>query len=148
MAAEAQFWRLRGSREHVQIEMNMYQNLDVEYLKNNLKIVKIDKNKSLFNYEKKILINELILDAGYKTRLAANYNQALAEIDKNLPSHKIDLENLQIQKSEPILYGRARMKTAPPVAMAAAAVEAAAAAVVVVVAAAAAAAAGAKRTRL
>ena len=30
--------------------------------KNNFKIVKIDKNKSLFNYEKKILINELILD--------------------------------------------------------------------------------------
>ena len=29
--------------------------------KNTLKIVKIDKNKSLFNYEKKILINELIL---------------------------------------------------------------------------------------
>ena len=30
--------------------------------KNNIKIVKIDKYKSLFNYEKKILINELILD--------------------------------------------------------------------------------------
>ena len=30
--------------------------------KNNLNIVKIDKNKSLFNYEKKILINDLILD--------------------------------------------------------------------------------------
>ena len=30
--------------------------------KNNLKVVKIDKAKSLFNYEKKILINELILD--------------------------------------------------------------------------------------
>ena len=30
--------------------------------KNNLKIVKIDKNKNLFNYEKKILINDLILD--------------------------------------------------------------------------------------
>ena len=30
--------------------------------KNNLKIVKIDKPKSLFNYEKKILINQLILD--------------------------------------------------------------------------------------
>ncbi|MSP10012.1 MAG: dihydroneopterin aldolase [Pelagibacteraceae bacterium] len=29
--------------------------------KNNLKIVKISQNKSLFNYEKKILINELIL---------------------------------------------------------------------------------------
>jgi len=30
--------------------------------KENFKIVKIDKNKSLFNYEKKILINGLILD--------------------------------------------------------------------------------------
>ena len=30
--------------------------------KNNFKIVKIDKAKSLFNYEKKILINELVLD--------------------------------------------------------------------------------------
>ena len=30
--------------------------------KNNLKIVKIDKTKNLFNYEKKILINELILN--------------------------------------------------------------------------------------
>ncbi len=30
--------------------------------KNNLRIVKIDKSKSLFNYDKKILINELILD--------------------------------------------------------------------------------------
>jgi len=30
--------------------------------KNNFKIVKIDKNKSLFNYEKKILIKELLLD--------------------------------------------------------------------------------------
>ena len=30
--------------------------------KNNLNIIKIDKSKSLFNYEKKILINDLILD--------------------------------------------------------------------------------------
>ena len=30
--------------------------------KNDFKIVKIDKNKSLFNYEKKILIKDLILD--------------------------------------------------------------------------------------
>ena len=30
--------------------------------KNNLKLVKINKTKNLFNYEKKILINELILD--------------------------------------------------------------------------------------
>ena len=31
------------------------------------------------------ILNDLILDAGYKTRLAANYNQALAEIDKKIP---------------------------------------------------------------
>ena len=30
--------------------------------KNNLTIIKIDKTKNLFNYEKKILINELILN--------------------------------------------------------------------------------------
>ena len=30
--------------------------------KENFRIVKIDKNKSLFNYEKKILINGLVLD--------------------------------------------------------------------------------------
>ena len=30
--------------------------------KSNLKILKIEKSKSLFNYEKKILINELVLD--------------------------------------------------------------------------------------
>jgi len=30
--------------------------------KNNFKVIKIDKSKSLFNYEKKVLINELILD--------------------------------------------------------------------------------------
>ena len=30
--------------------------------KNNFKVIKIDKNKKLFNYEKKILINELILN--------------------------------------------------------------------------------------
>ena len=30
--------------------------------KNDFKVVKINKTKSLFNYEKKILINELILD--------------------------------------------------------------------------------------
>ena len=30
--------------------------------KNNLKVVKIDKNKILFNYEKKVLIKDLLLD--------------------------------------------------------------------------------------
>ena len=43
-------------------------------------ILIVDDNSDIRN-----IINELILDAGYKTRLAANYNQALAEIDKKLP---------------------------------------------------------------
>ena len=43
-------------------------------------ILIIDDNSDI-----RIILNELIQDAGYKTRLAANYNQALAEIDKKLP---------------------------------------------------------------
>ena len=43
-------------------------------------ILIIDDNSDIRN-----LINDLIVDAGYKTRLAANYNQALSEIDKRLP---------------------------------------------------------------
>jgi two-component system nitrogen regulation response regulator NtrX len=43
-------------------------------------ILIIDDNADIRN-----IINDLILDAGYKTRLAANYNQALNEIDKKLP---------------------------------------------------------------
>jgi two-component system nitrogen regulation response regulator NtrX len=31
------------------------------------------------------ILNDLIMEAGYTTRLAANYNQALSEIDKKLP---------------------------------------------------------------
>ena len=43
-------------------------------------ILIIDDNTDIRN-----IINDLIADAGYKTRLAANYNQALNEIDKKLP---------------------------------------------------------------
>ena len=43
-------------------------------------ILIVDDNADIRN-----IINELIIDAGYKTRLAANYNQALTEIDKKLP---------------------------------------------------------------
>ena len=43
-------------------------------------ILIVDDNVDIRN-----IINELIIDAGYKTRLAANYNQALSEIDKKLP---------------------------------------------------------------
>ncbi|MDC1139750.1 sigma-54 dependent transcriptional regulator [Candidatus Pelagibacter sp.] len=43
-------------------------------------ILIIDDNADIRN-----IINDLISDAGYRTRLAANYNQALNEIDKKLP---------------------------------------------------------------
>ena len=67
--------------------------------KNNLKIVKIDKNKGLFNYEKKILIKNLILDLklGYydfekeksqkvKFTLEVNYEDKKPSNDKDLKS--------------------------------------------------------------
>ena len=67
--------------------------------KQNLKIVKIDKNKSLFNYEKKILIKELILNLrlGYydfekakpqkvKFSLEVNYREKKPTNDKDLKS--------------------------------------------------------------
>ena len=37
------------------------------------------------NADIRFILDELIIDAGYKTRLAANFNQALTEIDKKLP---------------------------------------------------------------
>ena len=43
-------------------------------------ILIIDDNSDI-----RLILNELILEAGYKTRLAANYNQALLEIDKKVP---------------------------------------------------------------
>jgi len=67
--------------------------------KNNLKIVKIDKNKKLFNYEKKVLINNLILDLklGYydfeknktqkvKFSLEVNYEDKKPSNDKDVKS--------------------------------------------------------------
>ena len=66
---------------------------------NNLKIVKIYKNKSLFNYEKKVLIKELILNIklGYfdfekekpqkvKFSLEVNYKDKKPTNDKDLKS--------------------------------------------------------------
>ena len=43
-------------------------------------ILIIDDNSDI-----RTILDELINDAGYKTRLAANFNQALSEIDKKLP---------------------------------------------------------------
>ena len=37
------------------------------------------------NSDIRFILDELIKEAGYKTRLAANFNQALTEIDKKLP---------------------------------------------------------------
>ena len=67
--------------------------------KNNLKVVKIDKSKSLFNYEKKILIKDLTLDLklGYydfekdkpqkvKFTLEVNYRDKKPTNDKDLKS--------------------------------------------------------------
>ena len=67
--------------------------------KQNLKIVKIDKNKSLFNYEKKVLIKELILNLrlGYydfekakpqkvKFNLEVDYRDKKPTNDKDLKS--------------------------------------------------------------
>jgi two-component system, NtrC family, nitrogen regulation response regulator NtrX len=45
-----------------------------------VEILIVDDNADIRN-----ILNELILDAGYKTRIAANYNQALKEIDKKIP---------------------------------------------------------------
>ena len=67
--------------------------------KNNLKIVKINKNKSLFNYEKKVLIKDLILNLklGYydfekeknqkvKFTLDINYEDKKPSNDKDIKS--------------------------------------------------------------
>ena len=45
-----------------------------------VEILIVDDNSDIRN-----ILNELLLDAGYKTRIAANYNQALSEIDKKIP---------------------------------------------------------------
>ena len=63
--------------------------------KNNFKIIKLDKSKSLFNYEKKVIISELILNLklGYydfekekpqkvKFSLEANYELSLIHISE------------------------------------------------------------------
>ena len=43
-------------------------------------ILIVDDNSDIRN-----IINDLLVDAGYRTRLAANYNQAIFEIDKKIP---------------------------------------------------------------
>ena len=45
-----------------------------------VEILIVDDNSDIRN-----ILNDLIIEAGYKTRVAANYNQALKEIDKKMP---------------------------------------------------------------
>jgi two-component system nitrogen regulation response regulator NtrX len=52
-------------------------------------ILIVDDNSDIRN-----ILNDLIIDAGYKTRLAANYNQALTEIDKKLSLIKATMMEL------------------------------------------------------
>ena len=67
--------------------------------KNNLKLIRINKNKNLFNYEKKVLIKELVLDLklGYyefekestqkvKFNVEVNYEDKKPSNDKDLKS--------------------------------------------------------------
>ena len=68
--------------------------------KNNLKIVKIDKNKRLFNYEKKVLINNLILDLklGYydfekENPQKVKFSLEIDYVDKK-PSNDKDLKSI------------------------------------------------------
>ncbi len=56
-------------------------------------ILIIDDNSDI-----RLILNELISDAGYKTRLAANYNQALSEIDKKLPD--VAIIDVKLDKGE------------------------------------------------
>ena len=68
--------------------------------KNNLKIVKIEKNKSLFNYEKKVLIKDLLLDLklGYydfekEKPQKVKFSLEIDYVDKK-PSNDKDLKSI------------------------------------------------------
>ena len=50
------------------------------------------------NPDIRIILNELISDLGYKTRLAANYEQALSEIDKKPP--EVALLDVKLSNTE------------------------------------------------
>ena len=54
--------------------------IEIIFEKMAIEILIVDDNVDIRN-----ILNELIIDAGYKTRLAANYTQALNEIDKKIP---------------------------------------------------------------
>ena len=68
--------------------------------KNNLKVVKINKNKKLFNYEKKVLIKDLLLDLklGYydfekEKPQKVKFSLEIDYVDKK-PSNDKDLKSI------------------------------------------------------
>ena len=68
--------------------------------RNNFKIIKIDKNKSLFNYEKKVLIKDLLLDLklGYydfekEKPQKVKFSLEIDYVDKK-PSNDKDLKSI------------------------------------------------------
>ena len=58
-----------------------------------IEILIVDDNADIRN-----ILNDLITEAGYKTRLAANYNQALKEIDKKIPD--VAILDVKLDKGE------------------------------------------------
>ena len=58
-----------------------------------IEILIVDDNADIRN-----ILNELIVDAGYKTRVAANYSQALIEIDKKIPD--VAILDVKLDKGE------------------------------------------------
>ena len=50
------------------------------------------------NSEIRLILEEILVETGYKTRLAANYNQALKEIDKKLPD--VAIIDVKLDKSD------------------------------------------------
>ena len=72
-----------------------------------VEILIVDDNSDIRN-----ILNELLLDAGYKTRIAANYNQALSEIDKKIP----DVAILDVKSNDAVKLITVRSTAFDPVA--------------------------------
>ena len=76
-----------------------------------VEILIVDDNADIRN-----ILNELILDAGYKTRIAANYNQALTEIDKKIPDvaiFDVKLDKGENDSIELLTYIKSKNKDVP-----------------------------------
>ena len=68
-------------------------------------ILIVDDNSDIRN-----IIKDLISDHGYKTRIAANFDQALSEIDKKLPDVAILDVKLDKGDNDVIVYHILKLK--------------------------------------